>query len=433
MNERDKNKQLDKLVSAFEGLVSNMSDEELLEESRAKGESPEQNANRLRYMISSNLKRFGLDKKSRARIRYEKLLLKYKNFVGQSLPTGLQERLDLLFSLMNSRVGAAAAPTAQFRKFSSLPEADLMNMLGKLQFLDAEFDESEMPESSEAVNSPDTPDDAAATELTYSPGESGNFYKSPDSLLEELEITEPNEIDVEAIAYGQGALVIYEPLQKCEAYTLSKDANNAVIVVNDKSIRSRQRFSVAHELGHWMRDRNFSAFCEKKSYTDSWYGQEIEALANQYAKELLLPKPMFAPLAKNLPVTFESVRKLAEVFGTSLTATALRLTELGSHPAVIVFSRFSRSAVGDPAQRIWFSKGTDVAADLSLHWKMNDRALAHEIRIDDEKHEVSGDIDAAAWFVVPEDQTVTLHEESIRINCNFVLTMLSWEEDIESS
>ena len=429
MKKRYTEKQLDKLMSDFDEIISETPDDELMEQIRESGDDPKANADELRFMASSLLKRFGLDKKSRARIRYEKLLLKYRNFVGQAIPSGLQERLDLLLSLMNPRNGAAA-PTAQFRQFSSLPEADLANMLGKLQFLDAEFDESEMPDASETGNYPDTPDDNTSSELTYSPGESRDFYKSPDSLLEELEITEPDEIDVEAIAYSQGALVIYEPLQKCEAYTLSKGTSKAVIVVNDKSIRSRQRFSVAHELGHWMRDRSFSAFCDKKSYTDSWYGEGSETLANQYAKDLLLPRSMFAPLVKNLPVTLESVRKLAELFGTSLTATALRLTELGSSPAVIVFSKFSRAAVGEPAQRIWYFKGADVAADLSIHWKMNEKALAYEIRIDDEKHEVSGDIDAGAWFIIPEDRSVTLHEESIRINCNFILTMLSWEQPV---
>lgn len=428
MKERYTEKQLDKLMSDFDEIISEMPDDELMEQIRESGDDPKAVADELRFMASLLLKRFGLDKKSRASIRYEKLLLKYKNFIGQWIPPDLKESKELFASFLMSKA-EVSHPIVQFRKASSPPEADAANMLGKLQFLATEFGASEISEPSENVESSDMPGDAAP-ELTYSPGGSPDFYKSPELLLEELEITEPNEIDVEAIAYSQGALVIYEPLQKCEAYTLSKDTNNAVIVVNDKSIRSRQRFSVAHELGHWMRDRNISAFCEKKSYTESWYGKGSETLANQYAKDLLLPRSMFAPLAKNLPVTFESVRKLAELFGTSLTATALRLTELGSCPAVIVFSKFSRAAVDDPAQRIWYFKGTDVAADLDLHWKMNDRALAYEIRIDDEKHEVSGDIDAAAWFIVPEDQTVTLHEESIRINCNFILTMLSWEQPV---
>lgn len=292
-------------------------------------------------------------------------------------------------------------------------------MLDKLQFLGVEVD---APEPSRSANS--------ESEISFA-GESAKFYKSPTDLHEELDITEPNEIDVEAIAYSQGALVIYEPLQKCEAYTLAKDTQKAIIVVNETSIRSRQRFSVAHELGHWMRDRNLSVFCEKKNYADNWHGTNSETLANQYAKELLMPEAMFAPLVKNQPITLRTIRRLAELFGTSLTATALRLAELSSQPAVVIFSKFSRIANNEPAQKIWYLKGNEVSADLSLHWGMNNKALAYQICVDDEKHEVSGDLNADAWFIEPEVKNVKLHEESIRINCNFILTLLSWEPDIE--
>lgn len=427
MNERDKDKQLDKLMSAFDGLVSEMSDEELAERIRSRGESPEQNANKLKYLVSSNLKRFGLDKKSRARLRYEESLNNYKGYTKQSLPASPSERRELFFSLLASPEGAGAA-TAQFRQLSFLNEFDVENMLGKLQFLAKESGEIKISEEPESINLPDV-SEIYQPELNYSSSSSSAFYKSPDQLLEQLEITEPGEIDVEAIAYHQGALVIYETLIKCEAFTLSNNANRAVIVVNDKSPQLRQRFSVAHELGHWMRDRNISAFCDKKAYADHWYGSGRETLANQYAKELLLPKSMFAPLAKNLSVNLESVRNLAKTFKTSLTATALRLVELGSYPAVIVFSKFPRYSSGEPGQRIWYVRGTGTTTNIHPRSQMSAEALAYEICIDDEKHEVSGEIEASAWFDHPQASGLMIQESSIRIDCNKILTLLSWDYD----
>jgi len=40
-------------------------------------------------------------------------------------------------------------------------------------------------------------------------------YKSPSRLLKELGITEPQEIDVEAIAQYCGATIVYERLEGC--------------------------------------------------------------------------------------------------------------------------------------------------------------------------------------------------------------------------
>ena len=45
-------------------------------------------------------------------------------------------------------------------------------------------------------------------------------YKSLAALLEELGISEPQEINIEAIAECCGATIIYEPLKGCEARIL---------------------------------------------------------------------------------------------------------------------------------------------------------------------------------------------------------------------
>ena len=43
------------------------------------------------------------------------------------------------------------------------------------------------------------------------------LVRSPESLIDELGITEPDEIDVEAIAYHCGALIQYRHLDGCAA------------------------------------------------------------------------------------------------------------------------------------------------------------------------------------------------------------------------
>ena len=71
-------------------------------------------------------------------------------------------------------------------------------------------------------------------------------------LLQDPGVTEPSEIDLEAIAYFVGARVRFRDLEGCDARIVGL-GDRAVITVNKLSSYRRQRFSIAHELGHWLR------------------------------------------------------------------------------------------------------------------------------------------------------------------------------------
>jgi Zn-dependent peptidase ImmA (M78 family) len=149
--------------------------------------------------------------------------------------------------------------------------------------------------------------------------------KSPDKLMVELGISEPADIDIEAIAQYCSATIVYEKLTGCEARIVG-NAERAIITVNIGSQRSRQRFSAAHELGHWMLDRNKVGFaCTNDSFRSQWGSLNPERTANEFAADLLLPRSIFCKYSHALPVTLESTRMLAGRFETSLTATAIRL------------------------------------------------------------------------------------------------------------
>jgi Zn-dependent peptidase ImmA (M78 family) len=163
-----------------------------------------------------------------------------------------------------------------------------------------------------------------------------SFYRSPASLLDELGIREPEEIAIEAIAEYCGATILYQPLQGAEARIVGH-GDRAIITVNEAAPIGRRRFSGAHELGHWMCDRGKIAFaCTDRILTTEWSDENPERRANRYAVGLLLPSAIFSPYARNREVTFATVRDLADRFQTSLTATAIRLVELVSFPAMIV-------------------------------------------------------------------------------------------------
>lgn len=249
---------------------------------------------------------------------------------------------------------------------------------------------------------------------------SSTSVPSPDVLLDELGISEPSEINLETIAAYCGATIVYEPLDGCAAQIVGH-GERAIITVDAHARRARQRFSAGHELGHWMYDRGRIAFaCTSGNFNRDWHEGSRERRANRYAAELLLPTRIFGPRARGLPVTFESTRALANAFETSLTATAIRLVELGSHLAMVVCC--------DGGVLKWFIRSNDIPREL---WPLERpgqgsaaaRLLAGATKVDPQH------VDADEWISHRDAHRYTVHEDSVLVQPNLTLTLLWWEDE----
>jgi hypothetical protein len=250
---------------------------------------------------------------------------------------------------------------------------------------------------------------------------SWSHYRLPPALLRELGITEPQDIRIEAIAEYCDATIVYEPLEGCAARIVGFD-DRAYITVDSRSPRARQRFSASHELGHWMVDRGkvASFVCKEKVFASEWAGDNPERRANRYAADLLLPKFMFEPRAKNREITFATVRSLASDFQSSLTATAIRLVELGSFQAMIVCN--------EPGRRRWFFRGSDVPDVLWPRDMPGAYTCAYDL-LRGGTIEGPTDVQADGWFDHPDTRRYKLWEDSVPIAHGFVLSLLWWKDE----
>ncbi len=249
-------------------------------------------------------------------------------------------------------------------------------------------------------------------------------FKPPAVLLEELGITEPSEVVIEAIAQYCGATVVYEPLDGCQARILGV-GDRAIITVNSRSPAERRRFSAAHELGHWMRDRGKVAFaCTDRSFVREWGEENPERNANRYAAGLLLPPKMFQAAAHSKVPTFASVRELAMVFGTSRTATAIRMVELGEMPAMITCY--------DQAKRLWFARAPIVPNDFWPLARPGAHSVAARLLTDDSAIEPGPTlVDADEWLDKADTARYSLMEDSVRAGAGMVLTLLWWKDEAQ--
>ena len=156
-----------------------------------------------------------------------------------------------------------------------------------------------------------------------------------DALLYELGMDEPEEIDVELVAAEFNAFVVYEEQLGCAACLVGY-GDRAIISVEKKTSPERQRFSIGHELAHWLFDREKQVFhCKEATLLEQWIAQNVETRANRFASDLILPRRLFEPRAQNLDPTFESVEKQRQKFNASLTATAIKFVECSSYSCML--------------------------------------------------------------------------------------------------
>lgn len=159
--------------------------------------------------------------------------------------------------------------------------------------------------------------------------------------LQALGITEPEEIDIEVVARSLGAKVKYRPLSTCEARIVG-EGGRAIITVDSSTKPRRQRFSIGHELGHWHRHRGLCLACRSadigRPLSDGRRERpNAELQADAYASDLLLPGYIFRPLAGDIDrLTLDAIKSLADLFQTSMTATAIRALGTNRFPALLV-------------------------------------------------------------------------------------------------
>src|SRR5580658_9596563 len=229
--------------------------------------------------------------------------------------------------------------------------------------------------------------------------------KTPEQLLDELGVTEPSQIKIEAIAYHCQAIVLYEPLSGCEANIVGR-GDRAIITVDSNALRTRQRFSAGHELGHWLRDRGKIAFgCSREQIDAHWTVNDAETRANQFASDLLLPAKLFTPLAKGRPITVETVHSLGRTFETSLTATAIKLVRFGSFPSLIAYY--------EDGERKWFiPSARDLPRQLWPLKRMDSGTISSRVISGGTQREGVGDVRSDKWFDVQN-----AHRYYVRESC----------------
>lgn len=120
---------------------------------------------------------------------------------------------------------------------------------------------------------------------------------------------------------------------------IRKEEDNYAVYINDSHFLTRQRFTLAHELGHFFYDKEYldsneiidpskqaqpKILFRKDIYPIDSKMQGMDIKANQFAAELLMPKEKFIEVWNRET----SPEEVAKFFGVSVEATKIRASNL---------------------------------------------------------------------------------------------------------
>jgi len=240
-----------------------------------------------------------------------------------------------------------------------------------------------------------------------------------ESLLWSYGITDPADIDLDAIAFDMGATVHRRPLCGCEA-RLVANGDKAAITINSKSMMARQRFSLAHELGHLKLDRGRGGFlCTSRDIApQSDASKDGEAIANSFASQLLLPSYLFIPAANGKPLTIDCAQKLGATFNASITATCIKMVRTSSVPAWVV-CHVRRGLA-------WFFKSPTAPENLFLNKELHYATEAFELVYGEGEGKTRIKTEAGQyWFSDREASRYQVRSQSFRVQTGTVISILS--------
>lgn len=245
----------------------------------------------------------------------------------------------------------------------------------------------------------------------------GKPAQCAENLINELCISSARDIDVEAIAFDSGIDVLYESLNGCEA-TLVGFGGNAIATISPSSSRGRERFSVAHEIGHWLLHRGKSFRCRADDIVQNYSADiQLEKEADEFASHLLMPTAIFQPAIKatNRP-GLNDLQEIAKIFEVSLQAVSIRLATLDTLPVIV--------ACYTKAGLKWTLRASHVPKRWWLRKQLDDDSFAYDVLYAGKSCDRLGKQPAETWFENDDADQYEVLEQSMPSINGHVLVLL---------
>lgn len=244
------------------------------------------------------------------------------------------------------------------------------------------------------------------------------MYNYPEQYAQDIissfNLTPP--IDLSKICKKLDINVNYEILGSMEALLIVSPGKRNIIIDNSRNIyRLRERFTIAHEIGHYIIPwhENLQQ-CDK--IVDFKSEDTVECEANDFASELLVPKCNLLEDIKDKKVTLSLIKDLAEKYDVSLVVMARRVLEYSECEAIAL---------------IYYVNGNKYIQMKSKGFNKEVRegritkSSAHKLLTSyNTSAEVKDVIDSSIWFQNEDPSCKIVEESMFQSNLSRVFTLL---------
>jgi Zn-dependent peptidase ImmA (M78 family) len=140
-------------------------------------------------------------------------------------------------------------------------------------------------------------------------------------------------VDIISLALAQGLKISYFNPAQSKSNTLEDvagllDKSNKVVYINSTDSLERQRFTIAHELGHYIYNHDEDKY--GLNYRDGNRNRNsAEKQADDFAAEVLMPSPIVHRKLKEYSDAHPTISEIASLFGVSKDAMRVKLDNMG--------------------------------------------------------------------------------------------------------
>lgn len=164
-----------------------------------------------------------------------------------------------------------------------------------------------------------------------------------DALLAAVKIPRKPQIDIFEVARRAAVdKIVFEDI--LSDGRIENTPGFTRIILKKNSARNRQRFTLAHELGHVLLD-DPSVALEVRRIAPGLF--DTERLCEAFAAELLMPRSWIRTEFAAMPQDFDTLGSLAQRAGVSMSAALIQLAHHARWPTTLLF--FSQSRHWEPS------------------------------------------------------------------------------------
>ena len=234
------------------------------------------------------------------------------------------------------------------------------------------------------------------------------------NLRKDLAIDIKQPVNLDVVTERLSIRVTYRDLGAgIEGACKSLGAKRLVVLKPNLESIQKERFTLAHEIGHLLIHHN-SYLCKSDFFSTYRTQNEKEQEANDFAAELLLPQKAVVNILGKHDLTFSLIQKVADTYQTSISVAAIRLMQLFQDDAVLLFH--------DGTRIIWKVRSDNCFQKISN--TISDFALAHTTNM--ETRNAKGTIEALHWLDNDVEDLLCEEETHYFVRMHKYLTILKF-------